>query len=303
MTDRQSRLAMQLGLIPLVVGCSVFTALLIHRDGTFWLCASGTFISATVFAWLWRKYVRWRTGKIAGTGVTAVVVLVHLLAWQPVCSVGCMEDVLIGGQCLAMLGMGMGLAIWIWWGRFWNRLEQTHQKGRLKMSPQTVRIIVGLALVPLVPGLWLVGSLCCPWRDIWAYVAFSTLMVSIPMAIWVLLWRKHVSWTPERKWMVIGLTALVIVLPTIFHFIASKNEEVFISASLIGLGLWVMLTARIWRKPADPIQEFGLPEVLRCGDCDYRMAGLHQARCPECGRQYTLDELFGQTLSALHDDV
>jgi len=33
---------------------------------------------------------------------------------------------------------------------------------------------------------------------------------------------------------------------------------------------------------------------LRCPACQYRMVGLKQSRCPECGQEYTLDELVGK---------
>lgn len=34
--------------------------------------------------------------------------------------------------------------------------------------------------------------------------------------------------------------------------------------------------------------------ALRCPACEYSMVGLKEARCPECGHVYTLDELVGQ---------
>ena len=35
--------------------------------------------------------------------------------------------------------------------------------------------------------------------------------------------------------------------------------------------------------------------VVWCPSCGYNMTGLHEARCPECGTKYTLDELFSAT--------
>ena len=37
----------------------------------------------------------------------------------------------------------------------------------------------------------------------------------------------------------------------------------------------------------------GLPDV-KCPSCDYRMVGLTESRCPECGTVYTLDELISK---------
>lgn len=46
-----------------------------------------------------------------------------------------------------------------------------------------------------------------------------------------------------------------------------------------------------WRALHD--QHDGLPDV-RCPACDYRMVGLTESRCPECGTGYTLDELIAK---------
>src|SRR5688572_17393096 len=40
-------------------------------------------------------------------------------------------------------------------------------------------------------------------------------------------------------------------------------------------------------------REDGMPDV-RCPACDYRMVGLTESRCPECGAAYTLDELIAK---------
>lgn len=46
-----------------------------------------------------------------------------------------------------------------------------------------------------------------------------------------------------------------------------------------------------WRALRDP--QDGLPDV-RCPACNYRMVGLAESRCPECGTAYTLDELIAK---------
>ena len=56
-----------------------------------------------------------------------------------------------------------------------------------------------------------------------------------------------------------------------------------------------------WRALHD--RQDGFPDV-RCPTCNYRMVGLSESRCPECGTAYTLDELiakqgFGPTNRAL----
>jgi predicted Zn-ribbon and HTH transcriptional regulator len=33
---------------------------------------------------------------------------------------------------------------------------------------------------------------------------------------------------------------------------------------------------------------------MACPNCGYNLTGLREARCPECGSQFTLDELFAR---------
>jgi hypothetical protein len=46
-----------------------------------------------------------------------------------------------------------------------------------------------------------------------------------------------------------------------------------------------------WRPLHD--RHDGFPDV-RCPTCNYRMVGLTESRCPECGTAYTLDELIAR---------
>ncbi|MCC7290726.1 MAG: hypothetical protein IT449_01540 [Phycisphaerales bacterium] len=39
-----------------------------------------------------------------------------------------------------------------------------------------------------------------------------------------------------------------------------------------------------------------------CPACGYQMTGLKQCRCPECGRDYTLDELWKSTRAGMRSD-
>jgi hypothetical protein len=42
------------------------------------------------------------------------------------------------------------------------------------------------------------------------------------------------------------------------------------------------------------------PKCLRCG---YDMTGLTEARCPECGAEYTLDQLWMAQRDIVHDSA
>ena len=56
------------------------------------------------------------------------------------------------------------------------------------------------------------------------------------------------------------------------------------------------MTVIIWRETAlERAKRLGevSESAFACPNCGYNMTGLRQARCPECGTQYSLDELFG----------
>jgi rubrerythrin len=51
----------------------------------------------------------------------------------------------------------------------------------------------------------------------------------------------------------------------------------------------------IWRETAQErvarLKTAGVDTIV-CSVCGYNMTGLKEARCPECGVQYTLDQLY-----------
>ena len=59
--------------------------------------------------------------------------------------------------------------------------------------------------------------------------------------------------------------------------------------------LWCLATIFLWREtPAERAQRLAKAgaDVPVCPTCGYNMTGLTEARCPECGAQFTLNELL-----------
>jgi hypothetical protein len=113
-------------------------------------------------------------------------------------------------------------------------------------------------------------------------------------------------WSRKGRWRAIVsptiYTICIVVTTTILClFVEStiRGEKDFLFSGLIMLGaagillVWVMRLHRISRGRPTHNQSDGMPNV-RCPNCNYRMVGLHESRCPECGTQYTLDELLGK---------
>jgi rubrerythrin len=59
--------------------------------------------------------------------------------------------------------------------------------------------------------------------------------------------------------------------------------------------IWLIGTAIIWRETAkergERLRHMGI-HTLTCPNCGYNLTGLREAKCPECGAAYTLDQLY-----------
>jgi hypothetical protein len=120
-------------------------------------------------------------------------------------------------------------------------------------------------------------------------------------AYWVVLWHDMVPWNARR----VTLTALASVLSlaggvaVAVAFLAIYRILPPPMAVLLGGGTvpitWVLSTVLIWRETATErlrrLTAHGVP-VVACPLCGYDLAGLKEARCPECGSSFTLDQVF-----------
>lgn len=135
------------------------------------------------------------------------------------------------------------------------------------------------------------GAVAMLWTIVYAFVA----------TYWVLLWRSTVRWTRARvrNTALAGLLALAGGLAFALALIAISRQIPHGIALLLGGGgvpiVWVLATVLLWREtPAERLARMsglaGNPTVL-CPVCGYNLSGLREARCPECGGTFTLDQL------------
>lgn len=99
------------------------------------------------------------------------------------------------------------------------------------------------------------------------------------------------------------LTIAVVVATIVAGVLAAGNlrgDGELVVFGVVALGgsavilVWVEAIrrhGRRWRSLHNP--QDGLPDV-QCPACGYRMVGLTESRCPECGTVYTLDELIAK---------
>lgn len=123
----------------------------------------------------------------------------------------------------------------------------------------------------------------------WAFVAVA----------WWWLWRKPVMWTPQRRsrtWVAALASAGAGVVLGIVTGSVETEVGWFVGTAAPPL-LWLGATALLWQETdAERVRRtghVGHGPVL-CPECRYDLTGLTAARCPECGTQYTLDELYAR---------
>ncbi len=157
------------------------------------------------------------------------------------------------------------------------------------MFPVAFCVLIGLAVV-------LDGFLRPPDDPLVCSAAATCIFIAV---YWLVLWYRSVRWTNRR---------VVWTTLSVFGFVAATVLFVFVLNGVLGLrrvltgmiapafgvSTWLVATVLIWRETpaerADRVRQ-AAGNALFCPRCGYNMTGLHEARCPECGSRFTLDQL------------
>ena len=154
-----------------------------------------------------------------------------------------------------------------------------------------VFLLLFLALIPTeTPGPPAVARLLALWSALYLFVG----------AYWVILWHDMVPWNRRRVTLTAVATALSLAggVAVALGCVAVNHRVPLPIAVLIGGGTvpitWVLSTVLIWRETAAErlgrLTAHGMPAIA-CPLCGYNLAGLTEARCPECGASFTLEQI------------
>ncbi|MDB5322715.1 MAG: hypothetical protein JWN40_4346 [Phycisphaerales bacterium] len=192
------------------------------------------------------------------------------------------------------------------------------------MSQLIARILLAIFVIPIASLIYMVAFIQSErwlyrWINYQTYATyrdiarmrfgFSGLIAWAFLAIWwFLLWRKSVRWNGTR----IGLTAGAVVLAAIAGIIVAAilNQSErgfgdFIGSATAPL-LWIVATIFVWRETAAEraarVNNSGQDAIV-CPTCGYNLTGLTEPRCPECGTQFTLDQLLASQPSRTRADL
>jgi hypothetical protein len=127
-------------------------------------------------------------------------------------------------------------------------------------------------------------------------------------AYWTLLWIRIVRMSAQRVIMTI-IAALGSAMVAGFAYIptsAVDREFGGFVASVVAPITWLIAVTLLWRETAEErsqrLQSLSKSAIV-CPKCGYNLTGLSGTRCPECGAQYTLDELLAGQPSRARSEI
>lgn len=297
------------------------------------VAAFGATLAFVAGWWLiWRPLLRIDSRGIAATTAMAVFLIGQVLVWQPLWqSSNCAHsDMLRSAQSLADLGLWcLGFVLTWWGGRRWREIRRRSKwsvskvsKGSDIMTPATVRLAAGYSLIPLLPAVFFIlmlafdDLLSLPEKQA-AFLSYITCAI-IAVGVWWMIWRRAVVWTPRRQGWTVALTLLMLITPFsqfIPEFDIQLIDVTIDLSPVFALAAWFAGTGLVWqtrseemriasRRAAtqsntdDPDSDDDDLVCVPCGQCDYDLRGLREARCPECGWTTTLDSLVRRGVAA-----
>jgi hypothetical protein len=302
MSDLATRLVTSIAFIPIwiAVSCCVGIANFdLWRSIEFWGIFAASLATMLVGHLLWKAYLRGRSRRVFSSTPVAGAVLVHLMVWMPLWrSASCyVEDMLRLGQSIGMMGIWGAVTPYIWWGGgwFWLKASSMASGGR-KMTDQGMRILMSISLLPLTFGIFLILAMA---EDDLLNTEVPDLAIALPIAAvffvlaWLGIWRASIpeSRTRRRLTVLLGIGAIGAVTISLL-----TEWEEFAALLIFGAwSVWIAGTAWLWRDASvEAAAVEAIEDRLRCPDCDYRLVGLTEARCPECGRQWRIEDLFAR---------
>ena len=173
------------------------------------------------------------------------------------------------------------------------------------MSRTASRMLLAMALLVATPFVYIsvafVFDVAARVGGPESFLAAGLVTGSLFVLCWIRLWYREVNWSGKRwLWTVLAVAGAVVLAAVVYGAVLAlqryANELAAVLAFLCWGVVWIGCTAIVWRETgAERIERLrgSRGRVLSCPKCGYNMTGLYEARCPECGTQFTLDGLFG----------
>jgi hypothetical protein len=175
------------------------------------------------------------------------------------------------------------------------------------MSRLIASILLSILLFPLGAVLYLVVFVVCMearwfgrYNDELGLVVAGLVTSALAAWYWVAVWRKAVNWTPARVASTRTAAAVAVGIGVMAGMATGALEREFgyFIGSITPALLWLVATVLVWRETDEERSarlrlqnRRGDQPAVPCPTCGYDMTGLRGTRCPECGCEFTVDEI------------
>ena len=276
-------------------------------DGVWWFHLFFTILWMGGFILVWRTAIIWTLGRSVLTTLVSFIPFVQIVFNKPLwITGGCLnlsEGFLRAGQHYTSCGLWTWLVVWVWWG-LEKKIMTSQESKRREMhrrSPWLARLGASMGMFPFILGVFIIVMvfletvLRLPWA------ASSIFWVYLPCAImvligWCMIWRKVVRWSDSVLAATCGAWLLFIGGPISLQFftlggnVSPFFDAVIHSLPIIGWGIWLGWT--MWYWPMRVELGSTRSQIPACMKCGYSLQGLTATRCPECGDEPTIDQLW-----------
>lgn len=167
------------------------------------------------------------------------------------------------------------------------------------MSHLIARLLLSMLVFPIGGLVYTIAIVFYDHANGWgadAWIFAGAVTWAFIAAYWVLLWRSSVRWE-GRIGTTVAAAILCGIIGAILGAIANTIERDFgaFVGTVSAILFWLVATCFLWREsPTERAARLGASgrDSVVCPTCGYNLTGLKEPRCPECGSQFTLDQLL-----------
>jgi hypothetical protein len=177
------------------------------------------------------------------------------------------------------------------------------------MSRMISNLLLSLSMVPLAITVFFLAAIGLSegagMSEERAFTIASVVLLVFVVVYWTCVWASSFRWTESRVLRTIAAFAASLCVGGLAGgmvvYVLRDLDALFaggILGSMAAATAWMIFSVLAWRETGKERAERisgaggGFAGILLCPNCGYNMTGLIQARCPECGTEYTLDVLL-----------
>lgn len=254
------------------------------------------------FVLIWRSVVQWTPTRKWVTLLIATIPYIQVFWPRAWWYAGFRRSELVQiVQEEVLIGVFTWLAVGVWYGRRQHVKDTGVYETIRPVSASAQAVIASLASVPILFGVFMLTAVTLQrWlgaQGDLAIVFALAVGAVVALLLWRAAWRRAIAWTQRIVVQTLVLWLLLILVPILGlglavqqQWIVSRFREAWYLAPVVGWALWMAITIRIWPLKVDASESgTNTPRCLKCG---YLLIGLTATRCPECGDEPTLDQLW-----------